>query len=360
MVKLSMVKLKFFTFLLVLLIGLASFSQESDPILIQTPDYTYAIDKIPQVKTPVETTFKAHVLYEQQVADQKAADIEFEKLTPDEKLMFEQSREFYLNKLAQILSHSQIGFGSLVSSVEFLKKIKKTLFTKKQKIPEGELGIIVRRLMQEEEKRLANNPVEKKSLKEKGQLAIARLLDGLNRNLYKQAKLVSSTDVVGFSVGVGLGANMGFGEMVVGGLGDFSFLFGFNRKTKSVVIEMHVILEKIKKALTPLLIVGVDIRGGLYFKNSEKTSPQKGITLLPPGLPTSFSNYPEHVDISFSTAIAFPPMVTDLMGYTSTSYRIPLIRVEIQLEPKLRFKFKTDLKMLNFKSATVLKCSSLF
>lgn len=343
-----MFNLALFVLILALLEGSFSFSAENEKLYIETKDYTYTIDKIPQGRSPRE------------IEEFHEAGLHFDNLTLAEKIVFEQSRFLYLNKIASILSHNKILLGSIVTSGEFFKKIKDIIFSRSLEIPDGEIGIIVRRLMQEEAERLEKFPAEKRILKDKGQIAIGQLLQIINHTLYKQAKIVSASDEIGLSLGVGLGLNVGFGKTAAGGLVDVAFLFGFNRKTKTAVFELHAVLEKMKKTLTPLLIAGIDLRGGLYIKNSNTRGIQKGETLFTPAIPTSFSAYPAHADTSLSSGIAFPPMATELMGYISTSYRIPLIRIEVHFEPVVSFRVSFGFKRVGSGSRSKIRCAVLF
>lgn len=333
-------------FVICLLISTISFGQEPDRIVISTPEIQYTVDRIP---LPVDAN---------EIPDFETAHATYNEMSAEERLLFEESRLSYLNKIALVLNRRQTGFGLLVSSKEFVAKLSNALKSPK-KLPDGELGIIVQRLMDEEQERLNLNPEEKKSLQQKGQLYVQELLNKINRTLYQKSKLVIQSDEIGFSIGIGLGANAGIGKYVVGALTDVSFMFGFNRKTKSFTFEIQAIVERAKFALTPLLMATVDIRSGLYFKNSTDRTIQKGESLFTPAFPTAFSSYPSHMDSYVSTGVGFPPMATELMGYISTSYRIPLIRIEISLEPKVRFKVKLGFNPFKPKAPVKLRCAQL-
>lgn len=309
-----------------LLIGGDAHSAESQSLIITTPERSYLVAKNPQGETPEETL------------ELEEARRNFESLTPAEAEVFEQSRSLYLNKMAVLLNKNKLLLGTIAGSAEFLGKFKDLILDKRQEIPEGEIGIIVRRMLQEEEDRLEKLQAEKKQLKDRGFLAVSHLLNVVNKILYKQAKTVCASDEIGISLSAGLGLNAGLGKVAAGALADMQFLFGFNRKTKTVVFEIHTLLEKMKRPLTPLLNAGIDLRGGLYIKNSEVRAIQKGESLFTPAIPTAFSGYPAHADTYLSSGIGFPPMATELMGYISTSYRIPLIRIEMHFEPAIRFQ----------------------
>ncbi len=309
-----------------LLMGGYSHSAESESLVITTPERTYLVAKNPQGETPEETS------------DLEDARRNFERLTPAEVEIFEQSRSLYLYKIASLLNKNNLLLGTLAGSAEFLGKIKSLILDKRREIPEGEIGIIVRRLLQEEEDRLENLQAEKKLLKDRGFLAVSHLLNVINKILYKQAKTVCASDEIGISLGAGLGLNAGVSKVAAGALTEVQFLFGFNRKTKTVIFEIHTLLEKMKRPLTPLLNAGIDLRGGLYIKNSQVRGIQKGESLFTPAIPTAFSGYPAHADTYISSGIGFPPMATELMGYISTSYRIPLVRIEMQFAPVIRFQ----------------------
>lgn len=329
-----------------MLISSISFGQDSDRIVISTPEKEYVIDRVPLAQTEDET--KAF----------ETAHATYNDMSAEERRLFEESRLNYITKIAQILNKRQTGFGLLVTSKEFVAKLKNALKAP-QEIPDGELGIMVQRAMDEEEERLRLNPEEKKSLQEKGQLYVGELLNKINRTLYQKSKLVIQSDEIGFSIGIGLGANTGVSKYVLGALADVSFLFGFNRKTKTITFEIHAILEHAKRALTPLLMVGIDIRAGLYFKNSTDRNIQRGESLFTPALPTAFSSYPSHVDSYFSSGLGFPPMATEFMGYVSNSYRIPMFRLEISLEPKLSFKVRLGFNPFKPNAPIKLKCAQL-
>ena len=227
-----------FIFLVFLASWLTSgFSQaaESEKLSIVTSEYTYNVEINPQGQSQAETD------------ELSEARRHFDSLTPAERAIFEQSRALYLGKTALLLNKNKILLGVLSGSAEFLKSIKDQLLDKRQEIPEGEIGIIVRRLMQEEADRLEKFPAEKKQLKDRGHLAIGNLLQTINRILYKQAKAVCSSDEIGISLGAGLGLNAGVGRVAAGALAELQFLFGYNRKTKAVVFEIHTLLEKMKR-----------------------------------------------------------------------------------------------------------------
>ena len=304
-----------------LLTGFYSHSAESESLAITTPERSYLVAKNPQGATPEEA------------AELEEARRNYDSLTAAEVEIFEHSRTLYLNKIANLLNKNKLLLGALAGSTEFVGKLKDQILDKRQEIPEGEIGIIVRRLLQEEEDRLEKYQAEKKLLKDRGFLAISHLLNVINKILYTQAKTVCASDEIGISLGAGLGLNAGVGKVAAGALAEVQFLFGFNRKTKTVVFEIHTLLEKMKRPLTPLFIVGIDLRGGLYIKNSNVRGIQKGESLFTPAIPTAFSGYPAHADTYLSSGIGFPPMATELMGYISTSYRIPLIRIEMHFEP---------------------------
>ena len=190
-------------------------------------------------------------------------------------------------------------------------------------------------------------------------MAVSQLLNVINKILYKQAKTVCTSDEIGLSLGAGLGMNAGVGKVAAGALAEVQFLFGFNRKTRTVVFEVHTLLEKLKRPLTPLLMAAIDLRGGLYIKNSNVREIQKGESLFTPAVPTAFSGYPAHADTYLSSGIGFPPMATELMGYISTSYRIPLIRIEMQFEPSIRFQVFFGFSRRGAGSVNT-RCSALF
>ncbi len=316
---------KFSIFFPLLCLVVYSLSASAEELNIVTSENTYTIADATQ----------ALDLRTEDAALEAAANLA--SLSQSEKVLFEQSRVLYLNKVAIILHKGRGFIGSLVSSAAFLKKVKDVLISRREELPEGEVGVIIRRLMQEEEERLAQLPAERKALKEKGREAIGGILNSVNRAFFKQAKLVASSDEIGVSAGVGLGANAGLGTLAAGGLAEVTFLFGINRKEKTFIFEIHGLLEKMKRTLTPLLIAGIDLRGGFYIKNSNVREIQKGESLFTPAIPTAFSAYPAHADTLLSSGIGFPPMATELMGYVSTSYRIPLLRVEVRFEPVLKF-----------------------
>ncbi|MBY0554830.1 hypothetical protein K2P97_09895 [bacterium] len=333
-------------FVFCLLISSITFGQDPDRIVISTPEKEYSVERVPLAQSDEETK------------DFETAHANYNDMTDEERHLFEESRLNYMTKIAHVLNKRQTGFGLLVTSKEFVAKLKNALKAHK-KIPDGELGIIVQRAMEEEEQRLRLNPEQKKSLQEKGQLYVGELLNKINRSLYQKSKLVLQSDEIGFSVGVGFGANAGVGKYVVGALADISFMFGFNRKTKTFTFEIQAIVERAKLALTPLLMATVDIRSGLYFKNSTDRTIQKGESLFTPAIPTAFSSYPSHIDSYVSTGIGFPPMATELMGYVSNSYRIPLIRIEISLDPKISVKVKLGFNPFKPKVPAKLKCAQL-
>ncbi|MEQ1722470.1 MAG: hypothetical protein ABL930_04795 [Pseudobdellovibrio sp.] len=335
-----------FLFVFCLLLHSTTYSQNSESIRISTPEIEYSVERFPLGQTNEE------------IESLKLAHQSYNDMSDSERALFEESRQNYLNKIALVLNKTKVGFGLLVSSKEFVKKVREALSTARPHIPEGEIGIIVRRAMEEEQERLRLSPEEKKSLQEKGHFHIQGLLNKINRSLYEKSRLVIQSDEIGFSVGVGLGANTGVSKYVVGGIAEISFLFGFNRKTKTFTFEIHGIAEHAKYALTPLLMVGVDIRSGLYFKNSSDRSIQKGESLFTPAIPTAFSSYPSHVDSYFSTGIGFPPMATEFMGYVSTSYRIPLFRIEMSLDP-MKFKVLLGFNPFKPKRAVKVKCAEL-
>lgn len=213
--------------------------------------------------------------------------------------------------------------------------------------------------MQEEEERLEKYKSEKKLLKDRGFLAVSHLLNVINKILYKQAKAVCASDEIGISLGAGLGLNAGAGGIAAGALAELQLLIGFNRKTKTFVLEIHTLLEKMKRPLTPLFMAGIDLRGGLFIKDSKVRGIQKGESLFTPAIPTAFSGYPAHADTYLSSGIGFPPMATELMGYISTSYRIPLIRFELHFEPKISFDVYFGFSRRGSRTA-ILQCSALF
>lgn len=330
-----------------LLTGVYSHSADSESLAITTPERSYLVAKFPQSTTPEEAE------------ELEEARRIFETLTPAEAEIFEHSRALYLTEIASLLNKNKLLLGTIAGSAEFLGKLKSLILDKRQQIPEGEIGIIVRRLLQEEENRLEKFQAEKRLLKDRGFLAVSHLLNVINKILYKQAKTVCASDQIGISLGAGLGLNAGVSKVAAGALAEVQFLFGFNRKTKTVVFEIHTLLEKMKRPLTPLFIVGIDLRGGLYIKNSQVREIQKGESLFTPAIPTAFSGYPAHADSYLSSGIGFPPMATELMGYISTSYRIPLIRIEMHFEPVISFQVFFGFSRRGSRSVN-MRCSALF
>ena len=81
-----------------------AFSAENAKLAIVTPEHTYSVDAIPTGNSP------------QEIAELDAAKLNFDSLTPAEKIIFEQSRSLYLNKIAHILSSRKVMLGSLVRS----------------------------------------------------------------------------------------------------------------------------------------------------------------------------------------------------------------------------------------------------
>lgn len=340
--------LRAFLLFLTLILGSVSFSANNETIFITTADHIFSVESTPQPTRP------------EQIEELREADLQFENLSISEKVQFQQNRIIYLEKFAQILSNHNIGFSRLVGSVEYFRKVKLAIRNKIKKPSQSEVAESIQNLLQEENTRLESNPDQKNVVVAKEYVAINKLLNVINHNLYKQAKLVSTSDEVGLSLGIGLGASAGVGKAAAGGLADLSFMIGYNRKTKSAVFELHLILERVKMALTPLLMIGIDLRGGLYIQNSNSRGIQKGTSLFTPVMPTAFSKYPNHVDSYLSSGIGFPPMATEFMGYVSQSYRIPLIRIEITFEPKFKIKMSTNLSFFRNKTRTRFKCSALF
>lgn len=342
-----MLKIGWVVIFSVLLTAVHSHSFESENLAITTTERSYLVAKHPQGATPLE------------VEELAEARRNFEMLTPEEVEIFEHSRALYLNKIASLLNKNKLLLGTLAGSAEFLGKLKSLILDKRREIPEGEIGIIVRRLLQEEEERLEKIQSEKKLLKDRGFVAVSDLLNVINKILYKQAKTVCASDEIGISLGAGLGLNAGAGSIAAGALSELQLLFGFNRKTKTFVFEIHTLLEKMKKPLTPLLIAGIDLRGGLYIKSSNTKGIQKGESLFTPAIPTAFSSYPAHADTYLSSGIGFPPMATELMGYISTSYRIPLFRFEMHFEPKISFQVYFGFSRRGSRTVNT-RCSALF
>lgn len=288
-------------------------------------------------------------------SDLVEANEQFAALSTEQKQLFEQSRRFYLSRIAQILENKNLIFGSFVKSGLFIGKIKK-IFERSQDIPEGELGIIVKRLMDEEKERLEKeaSESEKKNLRELGIESIQKMLTAINRTMFKQARLMSTSDEFGVSIGVGIGTHIGRDDKVIGGLGKLMFNFGFNRQKKVAVFELDLVLERTKRAITPLLLALVDVRGGLYIKDSSIRSVQRGSSIVTPAVPTTASTYPSHFDAAIYLGLGFPPIINDFMGYLSQSMRFPVIRIEIGLEPSFNFKISFGSTKARF------RCEALF
>lgn len=332
-----------FLFISVLTQSCFTQAQEAEQIEVKTLTHTYLIENNPKIEL---SSLDIELIGSESTN-------QYNELKEFEKTLFEQNRIYYLNKIAQVLENKNLVLGSFVKSSQFIKKITHRLKNTPQ-LPEGEIGLIVRRMLEEERQRieLESDINEKKSIETAGKEAIQIILNALNKTMYTQARLMANSNEFGFTFSVGLGAHLGIGKKVLGGVGRVVFNFGFNREKKIAVFELGLSLERTIRAITPIFLAAIDINGGLYLKNSNTSLIKKGTSLVAPAVPIATSIYPSHFEVVGNTGFGFPPIINEFMGYIASGYRLPIIRLEISFEPRLKIKVR-------FKSNKSVRCEAL-
>ena len=135
-------------------------------------------------------------------------------------------------------------------------------------------------------------------------------------------------------------------------------MIGLNFKNKTAVFELQGILDTLIKTFTPVIVAGVKIQTGIYLKTDADSSLLRGETFDGPFI--AIAKYRTQSSLALSSGILLPPFVTSAMISLSSSYRLPVIRIEVGIQP-LTFRVSSGLNPMHFKflKRNKLHCSSL-
>lgn len=249
---------------------------------------------------------KVEYVFAAQTSDEKAME-SYLQLSPEEKIKFQEVREYTLRKAATVLSYTKlaIGFGKLVgNSITYVKN----LVTNK------------------------DQPLNKLE----AQRTIQNLLTAMDRQIWEQSHLfVRAGDMgvvlVGGVIGEGGVANKGWG-----GILDLGISIGYDRTSKTVVFEIFKTKESFKTALPSMVILGLYGKAGFYVSEPHaKTKIRNSSTFYPPAFPGYAQTGPDYFSAGASTGLGFPPPGwADLLSYVNDAERATLFRLRISPELK--------------------------
>lgn len=226
------------------------------------------------------------------------------QLSPEELARFEKKRIQVLQKVYRVLQSSKFmfGFGS------FIKNQIKMVVPKKWRNSSASLGY-----------------------SEYSNQSILSIMNSLDSNLIKDAKVVASSNEIGFSLSLGLSAGGMLGKKGFLGSSSLGFSFGFNSKTKAFVFEIFNNTERGTKAFPFVATASVSGNATVRISSSDSQNNTslftRGRAIYPPG-PVVFSDTPTSLQTGLSHGLGLVPI--DLFfAYETQTYRTTILRVEL-------------------------------
>ena len=236
----------------------------------------------------------------------------YRRLSPENKVLFEQTRRQYLVQAGRVLDKMDgaLGAGILIGdSVQFVKR---------------QAMRVVKKPLTPQEK------IEKQARKT---AIIQSILQGLDYKLWSQAPLVIQANEFGLQASVGVIGLSGFLKKGGGGLEEIGLSLAFNKQNKAFVFEIFHSSERFDHSAMPALNIGINGKAGMLMVSRDLQDPtraMKGSTFYPPAFPGSSGAGPELFTAGMSSGVGFPPPpLADFLTFTNKFERNTVIRVTV-------------------------------
>lgn len=160
--------------------------------------------------------------------------------------------------------------------------------------------------------------------------AVHNMMDAIDANLIRDAKVVASSNEVGLSLSLGLSAGGMMGRKGLLGSSSLGISFGYNSKTKAFIFEVFNNTERGAKAFPFVATASVSGNATLRVSSRDQSNMSlftKGRAVYPPG-PIVFADTPTSFQTGFSHGLGLVPI--DLFfAYETTTYRTTILRIEL-------------------------------
>lgn len=243
---------------------------------------------------------------------------EYNELSLDEKIQFQNKRLHFLKAAAKALHASQLAIGTgliIGDSFRFMKAIVKGEGFHFDRSPE------------------------------RRQALIQKILNSLDYRLHSQAPLVLSANELGFVVSAGVIKLHGIRDSGGGGLLEMGLIFAYNKESKTFVIENFVAPEKFVSSLAAVAVVGVNGKAGIFMANRERgfeAVNRVAQSFYPPIIPAFATNGAKQFTFGFSSGLGFPPPpMADLLTFSNSHRETVTFRIEISKALKGFVRIKT-------------------
>lgn len=243
---------------------------------------------------------------------------EYNDLSPEEKIQFENKRLQILKAAAKALHASQlaIGVGQLMGDTfQFMKAV------------------------------LKGQSFHFHQNKERRHTAIQSILNNIDYRLHSQAPLVLSANELGFIISAGVIGLHGVREKGGGGILEMGLLVGYNSESKTFVVENFIAPERFVSSLAAVAVVGLNAKAGIFMANRERGLEARnrlGQSFYPPIIPAFATNGAKQFAFGFSTGLGFPPPpMADLLTFSNSHRETVTFRIEISKAFKGFVRIKT-------------------
>lgn len=231
---------------------------------------------------------------------------EYNELSLEEKVQFQNKRLHFLKAAAKALHASElaIGTGLLIGdSFRFMKAV------------------------------LKGQGFHFDRSKDRRKALIQNILTNLDYRLHSQAPLVLSANELGFVVSAGIIKLHGIRDNGGGGLLEMGLIFAYNKESKTFVIENFIAPERFISSLAAVAVVGVNGKAGIFMANRERgheAANRFAQSFYPPVIPAFASNGAKQFTFGFSSGLGFPPPpMADLLTFSNSHRETVTFRIEI-------------------------------
>lgn len=314
------------------------------PTIIASPD-----EKLLKFKSGFEYSIKRHA---QHPEDAEA----YNGIPAEEQLQFHNTRFFILKSIAAVLNFSRFASGSALLIGE---KIYHTLKSRPSTVAylDGYMATDERLPLDSEVDQMTDSSPPVMSIKERGFAFARKILDAIDRQLWRQAPLVGRSDEFGLLVSVGAQAEVAKGSKGFGGSWSLGISLGYNRSQNAVVFEIYREKESVHKALPAVSVAAVLGKIGGFIQQSEAARPEseerikesKGQAIYPPGFPAFMEATPTFFGSGMSSALGVPPPpISDAFAYINNLNRKTLVKISVSplLKGFVRMRSDLDLKLI--------------
>lgn len=325
--------------------GVSSVLESREGLKIQVKTSTY------EIETPTEAIERAS----------------FESLSSEEKSTFLKNRAQFLQQAAKALQMLRYGFGIGSLGKEKIQyairnfKDDRVMNQIKELAPEIKDDAYAAREKRLEERLMETERIAQITFQDRSEAVIQSFLSAIDKNLWRQALLFTHSNEFGVMASAGLellGGVQGKGGW--GGLFDIGISLGYNRDTKSVVIQIFRDFERFKStSMKAVFVTGALVKAGMYIANQRPQEMQRlGTSFYPPMAPGFSSSTLSTFQTGFSSGLTWPPSpLGDVMTYTNTLDSKVMLRISVSpmLKGFVRVQLGFDRSSLSFAIMPVLK-----